>query len=95
MTRLPEEYLCSSKVDCELCAYSDKRKPVILMKVNWSATTVSTESIGNFFARLSSAVNISRVMGLLCLAMISSLSLARMILEHIFARSDKSVGMSK
>ena len=95
MTRLPEGYLCSSKVDCDFCAYSDKCKPVILIKVNQSATTVSTESIGYFFARSSSAVNISHVMGLLCLAIFSSLSLARMILEHIFARPDKSVGMSK
>ena len=81
MTGLPEEYSFSSKVDCDFCTYSDKRKPVILMKVNQSATTVSTESIGNFFAMSSSAVNKSRVMGLCCLAMFSSLFLTRMILD--------------
>ena len=95
MTHLPEGYLCSSKVDCDFCAYSDKCIPVILMKVNQYATTVSAESIGNFLARSSSAENISLVMGLCFLALFSSLSLTRMILEHIFAGSDKSAEMSK
>ncbi len=94
MTRLPEGYML---IECWLsyCAYSAQCNPVILMKVNQSVTTALTELTGDFLPRSSRAVNISRVMGLRCLAMLSSLSLARMILEHMFGWSDKSVGMSK
>ena len=95
MTRLPEGYSYSLKADCDFCAYSDKHKPVILMKVNQSAMTVLTESTGDFLARSSSAVDISCVMWLrCCLAMFSSRSLVKMFLEHMFARPDKSTGVS-
>jgi hypothetical protein len=65
------------------------------MSVNQSATTVSSELIGDFLARSNIAVYISHVMGLHCLAIFSPLSLARMIFEHMLAQSDKPAGMSK
>ncbi len=92
---MPDGYLCSSNADCVFCAYSAHLKPVILMNLNQSATTASNESADALFARSQSAANISLVIGLCCLAMSSSFSLARMILVHMLVRSDKSAGAGR
>jgi hypothetical protein len=55
------------------------------MSVNQSATAVSSELMGGLLARSNIVEYISRVIGLLCLAIFSSLSLARMIFEHMLA----------
>jgi hypothetical protein len=47
------------------------------------------------FAKYNKAVNISRVMGLSCLAIFCSLYLDWLILVHIFAQSDKSAGVTE
>ncbi len=72
------------------CAYSAHRNPVILIRMNQSAKTASSELTGDLFARSSKAVIISLVMRLRCLATSSSLSLARRIPEHMLAQSNKS-----
>ena len=68
---------------------------MILMRINQSATTVLAESMGDFFACSFSVLKIPRVIGLRCLAMHSSFSLATIILVHIFVRSNRSLGGSK
>ena len=50
--------------------------------------------MGDFFACSISALKISRVIGLRCLAMHSSFSLAKIILVHIFVLSDSLAGGS-
>jgi hypothetical protein len=87
--RLPDGYSCSSNADYAFCAYSAHLNPVILMNLNQSATTASSKLADVVFARLQRAANISPVIGLCCLAMSSSFSLARMILAHILVQSDK------
>jgi hypothetical protein len=65
------------------------------MSVNQSTTTVLSESMGNFFASSKRAENISRMIGLHCRAIFSSLSLARMIFVHMLELSNKLAGMSR
>ncbi len=48
MTRFPEGYSCLSYDVCVFCAYSAQQRPVIWIRVNQSATTISTESMGDF-----------------------------------------------
>ena len=67
---------------------------MILTRINQSVTTASAESMGDFFACSISALKISRVIGLRCLAMHSSFSLAKIILVHIFVLSDSLAGGS-
>ncbi len=65
------------------------------MSVNQSATTGLSKSTSYFFASSKRAENISRVIGLHCLTIFSSLSLARMIIVHMLEWSNKSAGMSR
>jgi hypothetical protein len=62
------------------------------MRINLSATTALVESMGDLFAFSISALKISRVIGLRCLAMHSSFSLAVIIFENMFVQSVKLAG---
>lgn len=95
MTRFPEGYSCTSISFCVVCAYSATRRPNNRMTIRKSVMTALNESCeAPSRARLwRRYVNISLVMGLHCLTISSSRSLALIIFVQIFSLSDSSAGM--
>ncbi len=95
MTLLPDGYSYASIIFWVVWAYSATQKPATLPKVIQSNITDSAESQSESHARFAIVTNISFVMGLLRLAIVSSGSCARKSLTVIFSLSEKSTGIGK